>query len=89
MVFPRNSRTKELHARGRQRRPAERERFMAGAHKRTDKEKIKQILLQLHRQLEIDERKYAPLLDEKYYHGYVDGQKRAIRLIEQMAQEER
>ena len=54
------------------------------AAKRTEREGIQFILGRLQKQLEIDEKKYADLLDEGYFFGHLDGQKKAIRLVEEI-----
>ena len=41
-------------------------------------------MLHLEEQLHIDEKKYVDLLDTRYSFGYGDGQRSAMRLIQQM-----
>lgn len=45
-------------------------------------ERIDAVLGLMRRQFEIDERKYKDVLELPYYFGYLDGQRRMIRLLE-------
>ncbi|OPY69349.1 MAG: hypothetical protein A4E57_01240 [Syntrophorhabdaceae bacterium PtaU1.Bin034] len=56
--------------------------------KRLEDKIIKVMLCRLKDQHETDREKYRDVLDERYYFGYLDGQKRMIKLIEQIMSQE-
>ncbi len=47
-------------------------------------DKIHGAIGRIKKQVQADERKYKDLLQPSYYHGYIDGQRSMIRLLEKV-----